>query len=323
MNRAYLDFERPIIELERKIEELKLIADEGNIEINEEIRNLEEKAKKLRHEIFSNLTPWQKVQLARHPARPYTSDYVKYMLDDFIELHGDRYFGDDPALIAGIGKLEGRSIILIGQEKGRTTKEKLRRNFGMMHPEGYRKALRVMRLGAKFNKPIVSLIDTAGAYPGIGAEERGQAEAIAYNMREISVLPVPIIVIITGEGGSGGALGIGIGDKVFMMEYAFYSVISPEGCASILWRDSSKAPYAAEALKLTAQDLLELKVIDGIIKEPEGGAHRDHKKAAENVKQTILSTLDELFHIPGDELVRRRIDKFANMGKIGNIESPK
>ena len=316
-----MDFERPIIELERKIEELKLIADAGNIEVNEEVRNLEEKAKKLRDEIFSNLTPWQKVQLARHPARPYTSDYIKHMLDDFIELHGDRYFGDDFAVIAGIGKLEGKTIILIGQEKGRTTKEKLKRNFGMMYPEGYRKALRVMKLGAKFDKPIVSLIDTAGAYPGIEAEERGQAEAIAYNIREISILPVPIIVIITGEGGSGGALGIGIGDKVFMMEYAFYSVISPEGCASILWRDSSKAPDAAEALKLTAKDLLGLKVIDGIIKEPEGGAHRDHKKAAENVKQTILSTLDELSHVSRDELVKRRIDKFANMGSIGNAKS--
>jgi acetyl-CoA carboxylase carboxyl transferase subunit alpha len=318
MNRVYLDFERPIIELERKIEELKLIADAGHIEVNEEVKNLEEKAQKLRHEIFSNLTAWQKVQLARHPARPYTSDYIKNMLDDFIELHGDRYFGNDAALIAGTGKLEGRSIILIGQEKGRTTKEKIKRNFGMMHPEGYRRALRVMQLGAKFNKPIVSLIDTAGAYPGIGAEERGQAEAIAYNIREISMLPVPIIVIITGEGGSGGALGIGIGDKVFMMEYAFYSVISPEGCASILWRDSSRASDAAAALKLTAQDLLKLKVIDGVIKEPEGGAHRDHKKAAELVKQTILSVLDELSNIPKDELVKRRIDKFANMGSIEN-----
>lgn len=315
---AYLDFEKPIIDLDRKIEELKTLASDENISLKEEIENLEKKAEDLRQNIYSNLTPWQRVQLARHPDRPYTSDYIKLIMDEFFETHGDGVFRDDTAIIAGIGKIGDKSVVLIGHEKGRTTKEKLRRNFGMAHPDGYRKAIRIMKLGARFAKPIVCLIDTPGAYPGIGAEERGQAQAIAYNIREMSTLPVPVIIIIIGEGGSGGALGIGVGDKIAVMEYAFYSVISPEGCASILWRDSAKAPEAAESLKITSDELLKLGVIDKIIKEPPGGAHRDHKKAGEILKKEILETLDELSKIEPNELVKKRIEKFGKMGVYKN-----
>ncbi len=315
---AYLDFEKPIIDLDRKIEELKTLASDENISLKEEIENLEKKAEDLRQNIYSNLTPWQRIQLARHPDRPYTSDYIKLIMDEFLETHGDGVFRDDTAIIAGIGKIGDKSVVLIGHEKGRTTKEKLRRNFGMAHPDGYRKAIRVMKLGARFGKPIVCLIDTPGAYPGIGAEERGQAQAIAYNIREMSTLPVPVIIIIIGEGGSGGALGIGVGDKIAVMEYAFYSVISPEGCASILWRDSAKAPEAAESLKITSDELLKLGVIDKIIKEPPGGAHRDHKKAGETLKKEILETLDELSKIEPNELVKKRIEKFGKMGVYKN-----
>lgn len=315
---AYLDFEKPIIDLDRKIEELKTLASDENISLKEEIENLEKKAEDLRQNIYSNLTPWQRVQLARHPDRPYTSDYIKLIMDEFFETHGDGVFKDDTAIIAGIGKIGDKSVVLIGHEKGRTTKEKLKRNFGMAHPDGYRKAIRVMKLGARFAKPIVCLIDTPGAYPGIGAEERGQAQAIAYNIREMSTLPVPVIIIIIGEGGSGGALGIGVGDNIAVMEYAFYSVISPEGCASILWRDSAKAPEAAESLKITSDELLKLGVIDKIIKEPPGGAHRDHKKAGEILKKEILETLDELSKIEPNELVKKRIEKFGKMGIYKN-----
>lgn len=316
MTRIWLEFERPLVDLERKIEELRILASDENIDVQEEIKNLEAKAVALREQIYSNLTPWQRVQLARHPNRPHTSDYIKLMVSDFFELHGDGLFRDDPAIIAGIGKIDGRSVIIMGHEKGKTTKEKLTRNFGMAYPEGYRKALRVMRLGEKFGKPIVCLIDTSGAYPGIGAEERGQAQAIAQNIKAMSSLQVPIIIIITGEGGSGGALGIGVGDKVLMQEYAFYSVISPEGCASILWRDAKKAPEAAEALRITAQDLLKLKVIDGIIEEPAGGAHRDPKQSAEILKKVILENLNHLSSIPTDKLIKQRIKKFGSMGII-------
>ncbi|MCH7761526.1 acetyl-CoA carboxylase carboxyltransferase subunit alpha [candidate division TA06 bacterium] len=314
MAEIWLDFERPIVELERHIEELRIIGTQGEFEVKEEIERLEKKAVKLRKEVYTNLTPWQRVQLSRHPRRPYTLDYIKEITDEFVELHGDRYFGDDAAIVAGLGRMGGRSLIIIGHQKGRSTSEKVERNFGMPHPEGYRKALRVMQMAAKFGKPILSLVDTPGAYPGIGAEERGQAEAIARNLREISILPVPIIVVITGEGGSGGALAIAVGDRVFMMQYAIYSVISPEGCASILWRDAAKASEAAEALKLTARDLLKFGIIDGIIEEPVGGAHRNPGEAARRVKEVVLNSLEDLNPHSPEELVRRRIEKFSKMG---------
>jgi acetyl-CoA carboxylase carboxyl transferase subunit alpha len=314
MASIWLEFERPIIELERKIEELQVLASDENLDVHEEIKQLEAKVAKLRNEVYSNLTPWQKVQIARHPNRPYVSDYIKLIITDFFELHGDGCFSDDPAVITGIGKIEDKSIVFIGQEKGRTTKDKIYRNFGMLHPEGYRKALRVMKLGEKFAKPIVVLIDTPGAYPGIGAEERGQAQAIARNIKEMSTLRTPIIVIVIGEGGSGGALGVGVGDVILMQEHAFYSVISPEGCASILWRDANKAEKAASSLRLTAQDLFELKIIDEIIPEPLGGAHRDPERAAFLLKQVIIKHLNHISSVPLDELVRKRIEKFENMG---------
>lgn len=316
MNRIFLEFEKPIVELQRKIEDLKILQQEGIADFEDETASLEEKLKKLRDEIYGNLTRWQRVQLARHPARPYFLDYVKYITDDFFEIHGDGCFRDDPAIICGLARIKGKAVVLIGQEKGRSTKEKIKRNFGMVHPEGYRKALKVARFAAKFEKPIVSLVDTPGAYPGIGAEERGQAQAIAVNIREFAYLPTPMIIIITGEGGSGGALGIGIGDVVVIMQYAYYSVISPEGCASILWRDASKAPEAAEALKITAQDLIELGVVDKIIPEPSGGAHRNPEEAAYILRDFILDEVDRLSKIPVKELVKRRIEKFQSMGVI-------
>jgi acetyl-CoA carboxylase carboxyl transferase subunit alpha len=310
----WLDFERPIIELEKKIAELKGLASKENLEVDEEVKRLERKAEKLTNEVYSKLTRWQKVQLARHPNRPYTLDYVKHMTDSFVELHGDRFFSDDAAIVGGFASIDNRKVVLIGHEKGRTTKEKIERNFGMAHPEGYRKALRLMHLAAKFNRPVVTLIDTSGAYPGVGSEERGVSEAIARNLKAMALLPVPIVCVITGEGGSGGAIAIGMGDRVLMMENAVYSVISPEGCASILWRDSSKAPQAAESLKVTAQDLLQLGVIDEIIEEPLGGAHRDHKDAAEKVKAAILKHLSLIEEIPSAKLTSSRIEKFSKMG---------
>jgi len=309
-----LDFERPIVELEKKIEELKMLADSERLEVKDEIQRLEKKANHLRKNIYSRLNRWQRVRLARHPDRPYLLDYIKYFITDFIELHGDRLFADDPSIVAGIGKFRDRSIVIIGHQKGRTTKEKIRRNFGMPHPEGYRKALRIMKMGAKFGIPIVTFVDTSGAYPGIGAEERGQAEAIARNIKEIATLPVPILTIITGEGGSGGALAIAIADRILIMENAIYSVISPEGCASILWRDASKSSKAAEALKLTANDLLDLKVIDGIISEPLGGAHRNKEGAAALIAEEIDRFLKETEDFDANELVRERLNKFYKMG---------
>ncbi|MGQ9854963.1 MAG: acetyl-CoA carboxylase carboxyltransferase subunit alpha [Candidatus Oleimicrobiaceae bacterium] len=309
-----LDFERPLVELEKKIAELKAYSSAANVEMDAEIRRLEQKAVKLRKQIYSRLTRWQRVQLARHPQRPYTLDYIEYMTTDFIELHGDRAFADDPALVGGIAKLDGKPVVIFGQQKGRDVKQKLYRNFGMMHPEGYRKALRLMKLAAKYRRPVISLVDTPGAYPGIGAEERGQAEAIARNLLEMSRLPVPIIVVIIGEGASGGALGIGVGDRVLMQENTWYSVISPEGCAAILYRDAGKAPQAAEAMKVTAPDLLKMGVIDRIIPEPTGGAHHNPREAAALVKQAILEVLPPLEELPLEELVRRRIEKFARMG---------
>ena len=309
-----LDFERPIVELEKKIAELKGLASEEKLQVDDEIKRLERKAEKLTKEIYSKLSRWQRVQLARHPSRPYTLDFIKHMADDFIELHGDRLYADDAAIVAGLARIGGRQMVVIGHEKGRTTKEKIERNFGMAHPDGFRKALRVMQMATKFKMPIVTFIDSSGAYPGIGAEERGISESIARNMKEMALLPVPIICVITGEGMSGGAIAIALGDRVLIMENAVYSTITPEGCASILWRDSSKAPQAAESLKVSAKDLIQLGVVDEIIEEPLGGAHRDHKKAAENVKSAILRHLAELDKLPSEELTQMRIDKFARIG---------
>lgn len=312
--RVILDFEKPVVELEKKITEMEEYARETGIDLSDDIKRLVKKATSLRQDIYSRLTPWQRVQLARHPDRPYTLDYIKRMTTDFIELHGDRHFADDPAIVGGIGKLDKYNVVIVGHQKGRDVKENLFRNFGMSNPEGYRKALRLFKMAAKFKMPVITLIDTPGAYPGIGAEERGQAEAIARNLKEMSRLLVPIVVAIIGEGASGGALGIGVGDVVLMMENCWYSVISPEGCAAILWRDNSKAPLAAEAMKLTASDLLELKVIDKIVPEPPGGAHWDYDAAANILKEFIVKELNTLSEKKPEELVQRRIDKFAKMG---------
>ncbi len=312
MPRAALDFEKPIIELEEKIEEMKKFSD--NLDIGDEIVELEKKVRQLQENVFTNLTRWQKVQLARHPNRPYTLDYINLMTTDFVELHGDRLYRDDKALVGGFAKLDGQTVMILGQQKGRDTKSNLYRNFGMMQPEGYRKAARLMRLAAKFHKPIVTLLDTPGAYPGMEAEERGQAEAIARNLLEMSRLPMPIIVVVIGEGASGGALGIGIGDRILMMEYTWYSVISPESCSSILWRSWDYKEQAAEALKLTAPDLLEQGVVDRIVPEPPGGAHRDHQRAAAILKEALLEELKMLSKIKPAKLIKRRLDKFAKMG---------
>lgn len=314
MERYTLEFERPLVELEKKIQDKKSHSLDDDQTVNEDIAKLEEKAQKLSKEIYSKLTRWERVQLARHPQRPYTLDYIERITNYFIELHGDRAYGDDPSIVAGLAEIEDEQVVIIGQQKGRTTKEKLYRNFGSPHPEGYRKALRLMKLGAKFKRPIICLIDTPGAYPGIGAEERGQAEAIARNLFEMSHLPVPILIIVIGEGASGGALGIGVGDRLLMMENSWYSVISPEGCAAILWRDSAKANLAAEAMKVTSSDLLEMKILDAIIKEPPGGAHRNVDKVAEILKETIMTELKSLKQIPIDELIHNRIEKFGRMG---------
>lgn len=314
MNGTGLDFEKPIIELEKKIEELKNFTSGQKLEFKDEIRRLEEKLEKVKHEIFENLTAWQRVQIARHPKRPYVLDYINTIMTDFLEIHGDRLFADDKALITGFAKIDGLDILALGHQKGRDTKENLMRNFGSAHPEGYRKAMRAMKLAEKFGLPVVAFVDTPGAYPGIGAEERGQAEAIACNLAEMVKLKTPIIVIVIGEGGSGGALGIGIGDKVLVLENAYYSVISPEGCAAILWKDRTKAPEAASVLKLTAADLLELGVIDEIIKEPLGGAHRGAAETAKNVKEAILRNLKELSKLTSEDLVKTRYKKFRKIG---------
>ena len=311
-----LDFEKPIADLISKIDELKELTKSGQIDLSEEIKIMEERLNSLRREIFANLTAVQIVQISRHLSRPTTFDYANLIFEDFVELHGDRYFGDDPALVGGIAKLDGQGVMVIGHQKGKTTKENLARNFGMANPEGYRKAARFMKLAEKFNRPVISLIDTPGAYPGIGAEERGIAEAIAKNLKEMAKLTVPFIVVITGEGGSGGALGIGVGNRVLMLEYAIYSVISPEGCASILFRDAGRAAEAAESLKLTAKDLLSLGVIDEIIKEPVGGAHNDPETAAKNIKLTILKHLSELKSLNPEQLILDRYNKYRKMGQF-------
>lgn len=314
MNSSGLDFERPILELEQKVEELKNLSKGRRIDLKGEIRQFEEKLERLRHEIFLNLTPWQRIQIARHPKRPYTLDYINTIMTDFIELHGDRLFKDDPAIVGGLAKIENQKIMIIGHQKGRDLKENLYRNFGSSHPEGYRKAIRLMKLAEQFNVPIVCFIDTPGAYPGIGAEERGQAEAIAYNLREMSQLAVPIVVVVIGEGGSGGALGIGVGDWICMLENAYYSVISPEGCAAILWRSKTNAPEAAQALKITAKDLLQLGIIDEIIPEPLGGAHRDPKATALSLKNSLLKEIPRLMEMPKDKLTKKRYEKFRAIG---------
>jgi len=312
MAKLILEFEKPIIELEQKIEEMRKYAD--NLDIADEIGKLEQKVDQLRDSIFSNLTRWQRVQLARHPDRPYTLDYIHLMTEDFIELHGDRRFGDDKAIVGGLARLDGQTVMIIGHQKGRDTKSNLFRNFGMPNPEGYRKALRLMQLAAKFKKPVITLLDTPGAYPGIEAEERGQAEAIARNLFEMSHLPVPIIVVIIGEGASGGALGIGVGDRILMFENCWYSVIAPESCSSILWRSWDYKEQAAEALKLTAADLLEQKIVDRILPEPPGGAHRNHELVAQTLKTALLEELKALNKLKPEKLVQNRIEKFSKMG---------
>lgn len=307
-----LEFERPIVEMEQKIDELRKMSD--TLDLSNEISKLEVRLKEARKKIFSSLTPWQIVQLARHPERPYTLDYIYLMTENFIELHGDRNFGDDNAVVGGFASINDQTVMIIGQQKGRDTKSNIYRNFGMPNPEGYRKALRLMKLAEKFNKPVITLIDTPGAFPGIEAEERGQAEAIARNIFEMAKLQVPIIVVIIGEGASGGALGMGVGDRVLMLQYCWYSVISPESCSQILWRSWDFKEQAAESLKLTSQDMLDLKIIDRIIEEPEGGAHRDHTQAAQLLKKALLEEIELVSKIKKDKLLDNRVKKFGDMG---------
>jgi acetyl-CoA carboxylase carboxyl transferase subunit alpha len=311
-----LDFERPLLELERQIEELKRVAGETAVDVSKEVAPLERKLADLRTEIYRSLTPMQRVQVARHPKRPYTLDYLRTVFSDFVELHGDRLYRDDPAIVGGWARLDDASVMVIGHQKGRDTKDNLRRNFGMAHPEGYRKALRLMRLAEKFGAPVITLVDTPGAYPGLGAEERGQAEAIARNLLEMAGLRTPIITAVVGEGGSGGALAVGLADRVIMLENSVYSVISPEGCAAILWKDASQRERAAEALKLTPADLLELGVIDEIVPEPPGGAHADPEAAAEALGEALRRHLRQLRRIKVDKLLRRREEKYLSMGAL-------
>ncbi|HET8645575.1 MAG TPA: acetyl-CoA carboxylase carboxyltransferase subunit alpha [Vicinamibacteria bacterium] len=309
------DFEAPLLELQKQIDELARF--HGDPEKEREAARLRGQLERLRHEVFASLTPWQKTLLARHPARPYTLDYVGALFTDFVELHGDRRFADDPALICGLALFRGRAVAVIGHQKGRDTKQKIFRNFGMPKPEGYRKALRIMKLAEKFGRPIVTFVDTTGAYPGLDAEERGQAEAIAYNLREMAGLRVPVVVNITGEGGSGGALAIAVGDRINMLEHAVYSVISPEGCASILWRDAGRAEQAAAAMRITAPDLLQLGVVDEIVPEPPGGGHAHPEALFGTLGEVLERQLAELSAVAGQELVRRRQEKFRRMGRLG------
>jgi acetyl-CoA carboxylase carboxyl transferase subunit alpha len=311
-----LDFEKPIAELEGKLADMKHLTDDSDKSVKNAIQALENKITDLKKETFENLTGWQRVQLSRHPDRPYTLDYIYEITTDFIELHGDRTVGDDKAMIGGLGTIDGQTFMLIGQQKGRNTKQRQMRNFGMANPEGYRKALRLMKIAEKFNKPIVTFIDTPGAFPGLEAEERGQGEAIARNLKEMFMLKVPVICIVIGEGASGGALGIAIGDRVLMLENTWYSVISPESCSSILWRSWDYKEQAAEVLKLTAKDMLSNKLIDGIIKEPLGGAHTDVKAIAAEVKRVILESHKELAQLSTEDRISQRIDKFCDMGVV-------
>jgi acetyl-CoA carboxylase carboxyl transferase subunit alpha len=309
-----LEFEKPLAELERQVEELRRISDEGGVNVADEVGTLETKIATMREEIYRTLTPMQRVQVARHPRRPYALDYLSSIFTDFIELHGDRLYRDDPAIVGGWARLNGQSVMVIGHQKGRDTKENIKRNFGMPHPEGYRKALRLMQAAARFRAPIITLIDTPGAYPGLGAEERGQSEALARNILEMSALPTPIIAVVIGEGGSGGALALGVADRVLMFENSVYSVISPEGCATILWKDSTQRERAAEALKLTSEDLTRLGLIDEVIPEPVGGAHFDPETAGESLRAALIKTLNELNKVRPEKLVKRRHDKYAAMG---------
>lgn len=319
MNLNFLEFEQPIAELEAKIEELKYVGNDNDINIGDEIARLQEKSQELTESIFSNLTAWQIAQLARHPQRPYTLDYIERIFTDFEELHGDRCFGDDPAIVGGIGRLNGLSVVIIGEQKGRNIKDKLYRNFGMPRPEGYRKALRLMNLAERFRLPILTFIDTPGAYPGVDAEERGQSEAIAHNLYAMSSLKAPIICTVIGEGGSGGALAIGVGDKICMLEFSTYSVISPEGCASILWKSADKAPEAAEAMNMTSTRLHELGLIDKIILEPLGGAHRDINQMAQTLSENLYELLLELNESPIEQLVEKRYQRFLQFGDFDEL----
>jgi len=311
-----LEFEKPIVELETKIEELRNFSTEKKVNLDFEIKKLEDKLAKMKEAIYNHLSPWQRVQIARHPQRPFTLDYIHLMTTDFMELHGDRLYADDLALVAGFAQIDGRKILIMGHQKGRDTKENVMRNFGCAHPEGYRKAMRLMKMAEKFGLPIVILIDTPGAYPGVGAEERGQAQAIASNLRDMAQLAVPMVATVIGEGGSGGALGIGVTDKVCILQNAYYSVISPEGCASILWRSSVKAPDAAAALRITGEDLLKFAIVDEIIPEPCGGAHRDPQIVAENLKKALLKHLKQLTTLSKKELIAARYEKFRKMGQF-------
>ncbi|MEP6745010.1 MAG: acetyl-CoA carboxylase carboxyltransferase subunit alpha [Gemmatimonadota bacterium] len=311
-----LEFEKPLQELDRQIEDLRKLGDERGLDVGEEVRLLETRLLTLRKDLYKGLTPMQRVLVARHQKRPYTLDYLSIVFTDFIELHGDRLYRDDPAIVGGWARLDGQSVMVIGHQKGRDTKDNLRRNFGMAHPEGYRKALRLMRLAAKFEAPIITLIDTPGAYPGLGAEERGQSEAIARNIIEMCSLPTPIIAVVIGEGGSGGALALGVADRVLILENGVYSVISPEGCAAILWKDAGQRERAAAALKITPDDLIRLNVVDEIIPEPEGGAHQDIELMAETLRTTLLRHLKDLKSVKPEKLVRRRAEKFAGMGVV-------
>ena len=315
MVKSYLDFEQPIADIESKILELEN-SDLDQNQINKEVIGLNESAVKLTEKIYSNLSPWQNVQVARHPERPHFVDYIKRITDEFDELHGDRHFSDDRAILGGIGKIGEYKAVIIGHEKGRSTEEKIKHNFGMSQPEGYRKACRLMKLAERFNLPVVTLIDTPGAYPGIDSEERGQSEAIAYNLKVMSSLKTPIIVNIVGEGGSGGALALGVGDHINMMEHATYSVASPEACASIVWRDSAMAAEAAEAMKLSAENILELQLIDEIIKEPLGGAHRNYDQASLKIKDSIIKNLDRITQIPLNQLVEQRYERLMSYGAL-------
>ncbi|GAB7026447.1 acetyl-CoA carboxylase carboxyltransferase subunit alpha [Geotalea toluenoxydans] len=312
---TYLEFEKPLADLERKIQELHELSND-TLDLKTEISKLEKKAEQVQADIYSNLSRWQTAQVARHINRPFTLDYLELIFTEFNELHGDRNFGDDHAIVGGLARLDGEPVMVIGHQKGRDTKEKVFRNFGMPNPEGYRKALRLMEMAERFKLPIITFVDTPGAFPGIGAEERGQAEAIARNLREMSRLTVPIIVVITGEGGSGGALAIAVGDRILMLEHSVYAVISPEGCAAILWSDGTKGEQAAEALKLTAKDIKALEVIDEIVEEPLGGAHRDHETMAENLHQALARNLKELRKIPAEQLIEERYQKFRKMSRF-------
>ena len=314
MDTKFLDFEQPIAELDGKIEGLRYVGDDSGVNIAEEIDRLVKKRDTLTRTIFSGLTPWQVAQVARHPMRPYTLDYIGAIFEDFQELHGDRMYADDPAIVGGLARLEGRPVVVIGQQKGRDTKERVLRNYGMPRPEGYRKAMRLMQLAEKFGLPVITLIDTPGAYPGIGAEERGQSEAIARNLKIMARLRTPIVSVVIGEGGSGGALAIGVADRLLMLQYAVYSVISPEGCASILWKSAEKAADAAEAMRITADQLLEFKLVDEVLQEPIGGAHRDAQGMSETLKNALLAQVEALAEQPHDALLQSRAERLAGFG---------